>query len=81
MSEWRQGHARFAWISDAFVLEAHRGAGLGVWLMETSFAIQISLTPASCSAPADAHGLYKPFGFAGADPSRVMDRRRRAREG
>ena len=27
--------ARFAWLSDVFVLEPHRGRGLGVWLVQT----------------------------------------------
>jgi GNAT superfamily N-acetyltransferase len=27
--------ARFAWLSDLFVLEAYRGQGLGAWLVQT----------------------------------------------
>ncbi len=30
--------ATFAWIADVFVLEPHRGRGLGVWLVETVLA-------------------------------------------
>src|ERR1044072_9043977 len=28
----------FAWLADVFVLSAHRGRGLGVWLVETVLA-------------------------------------------
>ena len=27
--------SRFAWLSDVFVLDSHRGLGLGVWLVDT----------------------------------------------
>jgi GNAT superfamily N-acetyltransferase len=56
--------ATWAYIADVFVLEAHRGRGLGVWLMETVLAHpdlqglrRIEL------ATDDAHGLYERFGF------------------
>jgi GNAT superfamily N-acetyltransferase len=56
--------AAWAYIADVFVLEAHRGRGLGVWLMETILAHpdlqglrRIEL------ATDDAHGLYERFGF------------------
>ena len=68
-------HARFAWLSDVFVLDEHRGRGLGTWLVGTVLShpdlngIRVML------GTADAHGLYERFGFEPADPHRVMDRR------
>ena len=66
--------AVFAYVGDVFVLPAHRGLGLSTWLMETLLAHpdlrglrRISL------ATRDAHGLYRRFGFAAADPSVAMD--------
>jgi GNAT superfamily N-acetyltransferase len=68
--------ATFAWIADLFVLEPHRGRGLGVWLVESILdhpdlagVRQIVL------ATADAHSLYRRFGFEAADPERYMIRR------
>jgi GNAT superfamily N-acetyltransferase len=57
-------HATFAWIADVFVLEPHRGKGLGTWLVETV----VSTPPLDrlrlvLLATADAHGLYERFGF------------------
>ena len=57
--------ATFAWIADVFVLEPHRGRGLGVWLVETLLAHprmqglrMITLNTL------DAHELYERFGFS-----------------
>jgi GNAT superfamily N-acetyltransferase len=57
--------ATVAYLGDVFVLESHRGHGLGKWMME--FVIEhpalqgmrrwILLTR-------DAHGFYKQFGFS-----------------
>lgn len=57
-------YARFAWLSDVFVLEGHRGRGLGAWLVEvvTSYA-PLSRVQRFLLATADAHRLYEPFGF------------------
>jgi GNAT superfamily N-acetyltransferase len=66
--------ARFAWLADVFVLESHRGLGLGVWLVQTAIehpdvdGLRIVL------ATADAHGVYARFGFAEAPPGRFMER-------
>ena len=56
--------ATIAYLGDVFVLESHRGRGLGKWMMECVVrhpALQglrrwILLTR-------DAHGLYSQFGF------------------
>jgi GNAT superfamily N-acetyltransferase len=67
--------ARFAWLADVFVLEAHRGRGLGVWLVQTVFEHPELRGLRWVLATADAHGLYERFGFSAADPARMMERR------
>jgi len=69
--------ARFAWLSDVFVLDGHRGKGLGVWLVQTVLSHPDLLGARVMLGTADAQGLYRRFGFAPADPERVMDRRGR----
>jgi GNAT superfamily N-acetyltransferase len=56
--------ATFAYLADVFVLDAHRGRGLGLWLTEQILAHpdlqglrRILLTTQ------DAHGLYEKAGF------------------
>jgi GNAT superfamily N-acetyltransferase len=67
--------ATYAWIADVYVLEAERGCGLGVWLVETLLdhpdlqgLRQVTL------ATRDAHGLYERFGFV-REGERSMARR------
>jgi GNAT superfamily N-acetyltransferase len=67
--------ARFAWLADVFVLGAHRGMGLGVWLVNTVLAHPDLETVRFVLGTADAHGLYERFGFEPADPNRMMDRK------
>jgi GNAT superfamily N-acetyltransferase len=56
--------ATFAWIADVFVLEPHRGRGVGVWLMETLLAHpDLQGLRRTVLATEDAHGLYARFGF------------------
>ena len=56
--------ATFAYLGDVFVLEEHRGRGLGKWLVEV-----ITTAPALQGlrrlllATRDAHGLYAKLGF------------------
>lgn len=56
--------ATFAYLCDVYVLDAHRGRGLGKWLMET-----VAAHPALQGLrrfvliTRDAHGLYEHFGF------------------
>ena len=70
ISDW----TTYAYFCDVYVLEAHRGHGLGVWLMETVLAYpelqgirRLSLTTR------DAHALYEKFGFTRTEFGRFMD--------
>jgi GNAT superfamily N-acetyltransferase len=67
--------ATIAYIGDVFVLEMHRGQGLGTWLMEC-----IVQHPALQNlrrwilTTRDAHGLYSRFGFTPVKaPERFME--------
>jgi GNAT superfamily N-acetyltransferase len=56
--------ATFAWLADVFVLEGHRGRGLGTWLVETLLAHpELRAVYRFTLATADAHQLYLRFGF------------------
>jgi GNAT superfamily N-acetyltransferase len=68
--------ATIAYVGDVFVLESHRGRGLGKWLMEC-----IMQHPALQNlrrwilTTRDAHGLYAQVGFAAVkSPERYMER-------
>ena len=57
-------HATFAYLCDVYVLDAHRGRGLGVWLVGFVMAdpvLQGLRRVSLCTR--DAHGLYERFGF------------------
>lgn len=70
--------ATFAWIADVFVLEPHRGRGLGVWLVETLLAhTRLEGLRLIVLATDDAHALYRRFGFEPIDADRFMSFRRR----
>ena len=65
--------ATFAWLADLFVLEEHRGRGLGVLLAEAAVAHAVGLGLRQVLlATADAHGLYERFGFMAAEAGRYM---------
>lgn len=68
--------ATFAYLSDVYVLEPHRGKGLSKWLMEiiTGHAELQGLRRFMLNTK-DAHGLYRQFGFTAlANSTRVMER-------
>lgn len=68
--------ARFAYLSDVFVLEPYRGRGLGVFLMEAILQHpDLQGLKRWMLHTDDAHGLYARFGFtpAGDDP-KLMQR-------
>ncbi|HEV3307801.1 MAG TPA: GNAT family N-acetyltransferase [Candidatus Sulfotelmatobacter sp.] len=67
--------ATIAYVGDVFVLETHRGLGLGKWLMQC-----ITLHPALQNlrrwilTTRDAHGLYSQIGFTPVQfPERYME--------
>lgn len=69
--------ATFAWLCDVYVLDEHRGGGLGTAMVRLIVehpdvtAVRLQLL-----ATADAHGLYTRLGYAPlAEPSRWMTRR------
>jgi GNAT superfamily N-acetyltransferase len=66
-------HATFAYLCDVYVLEEHRGHGLGKLLMRTVMA-HPALTGArrTMLGTRDAHGLYRQFGFSDAAGTKVL---------
>jgi GNAT superfamily N-acetyltransferase len=70
--------ATFAWIADVFVLEEHRGTGLGKWLVETVLSHpRLQGLRQTLLATADAHELYARYGFEPVRSNRFMARRQR----
>lgn len=69
--------ATFAYLADVFVLEAHRGRGLGEWLMETVFSHPgLQGLRRWMLATRDAHELYRRHGFDGLqNPEIFMERK------
>lgn len=68
-------YTTFAYLADVFVLEAHRGKGLGVWLMEVVIDHpRVANLRRWHLATADAHGLYRRFGFVEVDAAKHMER-------
>ena len=69
-------YATFAWLCDVFILESHRGRGLGKWLVECVVAHTDLQGMHLMLATRDAHELYRKYGgFEGLrDPGRWMAR-------
>ena len=67
--------ATFAYLSDVFILDAHRGRGLGKWLMDVIRSHpDLQDLRRWTLATRDAHGLYRQFGFTPlAHPDRFME--------
>jgi GNAT superfamily N-acetyltransferase len=67
--------ATFAYLSDVFILESHRGRGLGKWLLEVILGHpDLQNLRRWTLATRDAHGLYRQFGFTPlAKPERFME--------
>jgi GNAT superfamily N-acetyltransferase len=56
-------YATFAWLCDVFVLTAHRGRGLGKWLIESVAAYPpLARLGRIILATRDAHELYRRYG-------------------
>lgn len=68
--------ATFAYLADVYILEAHRGAGLGKWLMEVILSHpELQGLRRWMLATRDAHSLYARYGFRPlATPERFMER-------
>ncbi|HEY7123554.1 MAG TPA: GNAT family N-acetyltransferase [Ktedonobacterales bacterium] len=68
--------ATFAYLGDVFILEAYRGQGLSVWLMECIVAHpDLQGLRRWTLFTRDAHGLYEKVGFKRATTAeRLMER-------
>lgn len=73
--------ATYAYLADVYVLDEHRGRGLGKWLVQTVMEHpDLQGLRRWALATADAHGLYARFGFAAPEqPEMHMFRERDAR--
>jgi predicted GNAT family acetyltransferase len=67
-------HATHAWICDVYVDRAHRGRGLGTWLVGVlSQALLDEGVPRLLLATRDAHGVYAKLGYQQLpEPDRFM---------
>jgi GNAT superfamily N-acetyltransferase len=66
-------YATFAWLADVFVLPPYRGRGLGTWLVECVMTCpELQGMRSYLLATADAHELYRRFGFEEPEPGRIM---------
>jgi GNAT superfamily N-acetyltransferase len=67
--------AAIAYLADVFVLEGHRGRGLGTRLIEAVMAHpDLQGLRRFFLGTADAHALYERFGFRPlAEPGRMME--------
>ena len=67
--------ATYAYLCDVYVLESHRGRGLGKWLVETVMAHpDLQGLRRFQLVTRDAHGLYRRHGFeTPGNPERQME--------
>jgi GNAT superfamily N-acetyltransferase len=74
--------ATYAYLADVFVVEAHRGRGLGTWLVRTILAHpELRTLRRWVLFTADAHALYRRLGFGPAQtPERYLELVRDPRE-
>jgi GNAT superfamily N-acetyltransferase len=70
--------SNMAWLGDVFVLEPHRGRGIGVELVREAVEDPRFRDCLWYLNTRDAHELYERFGFERADPKRTMTRSRPA---
>jgi GNAT superfamily N-acetyltransferase len=64
-----------AFLADVFVLEEHRGKGLGKWLVETVTGLpELRSVRRWLLGTRDAHGLYQQFSFQDPKPGILMER-------
>lgn len=69
-------YATFAYLADVFVIESHRGSGLGQWLIETVISHpDLNGLRRWILLTRDAHDLYRKYGFREvSNPERFMER-------
>ena len=68
-------HVVAAYLSDVFVVEAHRGRGLGKWLVEVVLgAPELQGIRRWILGTRDAHGLYRRFGFVDPPPGVLLEK-------
>lgn len=64
-----------ALLADVFVLESHRGRGLGFWLVETVTSLpELQSVRRWILGTRDAHDLYRRFGFSDPKPGVLLER-------
>jgi len=69
-------YATMYWLADVFILEEHRGKGLGKWMVENFLQVPELKNLSGILATRDAHGLYEKYGFkVPEDPKRMMRKR------
>jgi len=68
--------SNMAWLGDVFVLEGHRGRGVGTELVREAVEDPSAADCLWYLNTRDAHRLYERFGFRPADPGRTMTRPR-----
>ncbi|WP_344973969.1 GNAT family N-acetyltransferase [Compostibacter hankyongensis] len=74
-------YAVFAWILDVFILESHRGLGLGKLLLQEITAHPQLQDLKWGLETKDAHGLYEQFGFRPLSAPQDMMRKPRSGSG
>lgn len=62
----------FAYLADVFVVDGHRGRGLGKRLLQTMIEEGPGRDFRWVLFTADAHGLYEQFGFAAPDATAMV---------
>ena len=68
-------YAALAWLSDVYVLAAHRGRGLGKFIIAAAMAHpRLKGMRRWMLATSDAHELYAKFGFSSVAPNSLMTR-------
>jgi GNAT superfamily N-acetyltransferase len=68
-------YVTLAFLADVFVLDSHRGKGLGAWLVEVVTSLpELRSVRRWHLGTRDAHGLYRKFGFGEPAPGVYMDR-------
>jgi len=67
-------YSTHGYLADVFVLDAHRGQGLGVWLVECVLGLRELAEVRWLLGTRDAHELYRKFAFKETPPGRMMRR-------